>query len=212
MAPLRYLLVLPVVCVSPLASEQFRLSNLGIGPVVIDTHVEIRQIRRSRAELTASARNESGVPIREAELCVRAAKQKKGCAFTLWITDIWRPGEKIEWTISGRAGQGFPAHDVLLIRLVREPENKLRSVRKVYVEQIEGNNGGMAREQLMAPCQTPGDSTSWKTAPSPTLSSKAVPTQITPERPLCPQAEPLDLEPQPEPLPHRGVRGSPRLL
>jgi hypothetical protein len=50
------------------------------------------------ATFAASARNDSGLAIRHAEWCIRADKQKIGCAFFFGTTEPWQPGTTVRTT------------------------------------------------------------------------------------------------------------------
>jgi len=121
-------------------------STDGIGPIAMKTCV---QVRGKQATFTGTARHDSGQVIREASWCVLPPKrQELGCAFTLWTTEPFAPGQTLEWDITGPAGRGLPRHRLVLSRM--SVVSKLDSVRKLYVEQIEGGNGLMSRDQLKA--------------------------------------------------------------
>jgi hypothetical protein len=109
-------LVLLTLTAFPLRAEcdapEFTVTKDGIGPIVMSTCVEL--IGNS-AIFSGSARNDSGQAIAHAEWCVKAASQgSSGCAFSLWTTGVWQPGEAQEWTVTGPAVRGLPAHTVML--------------------------------------------------------------------------------------------------
>ena len=96
-----------VVCLfllrATLAWADFQLSLNGVGPIVMDTTVEIKG---KNAVLTGWARNDSGSSIRYAEWCVQPVGQRK-CAFKVWTVAIWQPGETLKWNLTGRWPRGF---------------------------------------------------------------------------------------------------------
>jgi hypothetical protein len=124
---------------------QYTWSTDGIGPIAMRTCV---QVDGKQATFTGTARNDSGQNIRRASWCVLPPKQQDGCAFSLWTTGPFAPGQTLEWNITGPARRGFPEHKVVLSQLL--VANKLDAVRKLYVEQIDGVNGPMSRDQLKA--------------------------------------------------------------
>lgn len=126
-------------------TKEFTLSKNGIGPIAMTSHV---RMVGTQAELTASARNDTGQAIRRAEWCVQGAKQKGGCAFALWTTEPWQPGEAIEWKIVGPGGKGLPRHSIFISRL--SLVTRLDGIRRLFVESIEGSNGALSLDQLKA--------------------------------------------------------------
>jgi len=125
---------------------QYTWSTDGIGPIAMYTCV---QVDGKQATFTGTARNDSGQTIRQASWCVIPPKGRESeCAFNLWTTKPLAPGETMEWHLTGAARRGLPVHKLVLTRLL--VVNKLGPVRKLYVEQIEGGNGLMSRDQLKA--------------------------------------------------------------
>jgi hypothetical protein len=125
---------------------QYTWSADGVGPFAMTTCI---QLEGKRANFTGSARNDSGRVIREATWCVLPPRhQESGCAFSLWTTGLFAPGETLEWELTGVAGRGLPRHRVVVSQMLMV--SKLDTVRKLYVEQIEGGNGPMSRDQLKA--------------------------------------------------------------
>jgi hypothetical protein len=49
--------------------------------------------------LIATAKNESGVEIRFARICIIAAAMQKECLFRLWNTELWPPGAVLNWNV-----------------------------------------------------------------------------------------------------------------
>jgi len=96
--------------------EELEFRRDGIGPIVVYANVELQG---KLVRLTASARNESGVPIRHAEWCVQALTQLKGCTFRFATTKTMAPGETVEWkTRFKNVGRGLPYHRVSLKEMV----------------------------------------------------------------------------------------------
>jgi hypothetical protein len=94
------------------ASNEFRLTKDGVGPIVIVTDIKITG---KEALLKASARNDSGQPIRFAKFCVAAEGRTKGCDFELWTTATWKAGEELTWTpLRGSAHVGLDKANVTL--------------------------------------------------------------------------------------------------
>src|SRR5437763_1918668 len=67
-----------LVNTSALAANEFRLNKDGVGPIVIVAEVSVQG---RDAQLKASARNDSGQPLRFAKFCVTAEGRTKGCDF-----------------------------------------------------------------------------------------------------------------------------------
>src|SRR5712691_3799621 len=107
-------LLLLIIGSLPTWPDELQLSKDGVGPIAVSMKVEIRNAKeeltafpRKVAELTASARNESGQPIQEATLCVQAERRMKGCDFKLKTHAVWKPDEELVWTLDGRAHRGI---------------------------------------------------------------------------------------------------------
>ena len=99
-------------------AQEFQLDKDGVGPISMESHIEING---KNAEFSATARNDSGVPIQAAMFCVQAHGQK-GCAFRFWATSVWEPGGTIKWgPLTGLAVKGLPAHEVIVTGLKTEP-------------------------------------------------------------------------------------------
>ena len=78
-------LTLALLTLAGAQATEFKLSKDGVGPIVMETNVEIKG---ESAEFTGTARNDSGVPIQTAMFCVQAPGQK-GCVFKFWTTHMW---------------------------------------------------------------------------------------------------------------------------
>lgn len=135
-----YLLVLILLLTmnsAPAMANDFRLSADGVGPIVVSMQINVRNAKeeltafpRKVAELTASARNDSGQPIRYAKFCVQAARRTKGCDFQLWTNEVWEPGEELVWTIDGHARRGIEKATIMLVKLKKDVQKPaLRSSR-----------------------------------------------------------------------------------
>jgi len=132
MRPVRLLLLTSVLIVSS-HGQEFTLSKNGVGPIVMETHVEIQG---SVAEFSGSARNDSGVTIQRAEWCVRA-KGQAVCAFKLWTTAPFSPGETLTWKTNAKVSKGLPAHEVSLTTLEREPAPDARMTNQDVIRLVE---------------------------------------------------------------------------
>jgi hypothetical protein len=89
------LAVLLAIC-SACSAEDLRLSKNGVGPVSISTQISVK---KGKAHIVASARNESGRPIRSARFTLRSTT-RSSCAFDLWTTREWAAGETWKWDIT----------------------------------------------------------------------------------------------------------------
>ena len=77
--------------------RQFSLSAFGVGPITLHT-VLTREGDGER--LVASAKNESGVAIQHAKICVRAFESAFECLFELSNTALWAPGVELNWNLT----------------------------------------------------------------------------------------------------------------
>ena len=120
------LLLIVLASIKPISAtaDEFQLSKDGTGPITVAVEVHVRNEKdnltafpRKVAELTATARNDSGQPIRYAKFCVQAARRMKGCDFRLSIKRIWNSGEEITWTPDGRARRGIETPSIQLVKI-----------------------------------------------------------------------------------------------
>jgi hypothetical protein len=109
----------------PAMAAEFRLSGGEIGPIVVSAQVRIRDKKEELtaypqrvAEFTATARNESELPIRYARFCVQTGRRTKGCDFEFSNKWIWMPGEEMIWMIDKHARPGMDkVATVMLIKI-----------------------------------------------------------------------------------------------
>ena len=120
------LLLIVLASIKPISAtaDEFQLSKDGIGPINVSMEVHVRNAKdnltafpRQVAELTASARNDSGQPIRYAKFCVQAARRMKGCDFQFSIKGFWEPGEEITWTPDAHAQRGIEHSSIRLVKI-----------------------------------------------------------------------------------------------
>ena len=151
------LLALAAAPALPAGSPQYRPQKLfskdGIGPIVFSELVFSR--KGNLYSLIAVAKNASGTAIRRSEFCI--VTPQDGCFRTLYTNGIpndpaWKAGQEMRWEVSFTPDRKLHAIDRATI--AEHPDlvvfTKLHSIRRVYVNQIEGSNGPMARERLMA--------------------------------------------------------------
>src|ERR1700735_3864047 len=83
--------------VMTLQAEDLTLSYLGIGPVNLHTAMT----HEGQGErLVATARNESGVVIQHAKICVHSFDLAESvCLFELSNAAPWAPGTELNWNI-----------------------------------------------------------------------------------------------------------------
>lgn len=135
-----------------LEGEQFDLKTPA-GTIHVETTVTVDASGHPR--LIATAKNVGSLPIQSAVICISSPDYKKGrdCLFTFWNPQEWRAGEDIRADISSNAKVGSPSHFASLAKIEqitqREP-TRFDGIRRVYVAEIDGSNGQMARQQLMA--------------------------------------------------------------
>src|SRR2546427_11278439 len=93
-------------------ASEFQLRKDGGGPIVISMKIDVRNEKdeltafpRKVAELTLSARNDSGQEITYSKFCVQAERRMKGCDFQLKTPKkkVWQPGEELGLTLAARA-------------------------------------------------------------------------------------------------------------
>jgi len=120
------LLLILLVSIKPIfaTADEFQLTKDGIGPINVSMEVHVRNAKdnltafpRQVAELTASARNDSGQPIRYAKFCVQAARRMKGCDFQFSIKRVWEPGEEITWTPDAHTRRGIEHASIRLVKI-----------------------------------------------------------------------------------------------
>jgi hypothetical protein len=93
----------------------FLLAKDGFGPIFMTIDINVTG---DMAELNASARNDSGQPIRFAKFCVAAKGRTRGCDFELWTTAVWKPGEVLKWPLlKGHARSGLESARVQITKL-----------------------------------------------------------------------------------------------
>ena len=123
------------------------LSKDGIGPVLVSASVTTKG---RVASLSASAQNGSQYTIDHLWLCVRGNGQKTAaCAFTLWLINPLASGEKQDWSIDGPKQRGIET-PVISIMTIKAFNPALAATRRLFIAEIEGNSGAMAREQAVA--------------------------------------------------------------
>jgi hypothetical protein len=93
----------------------FLLAKDGFGPIYMTIDINLNG---DKAELKASARNDSGQPIRFARFCVAAKGRTRGCDFELWTTSVWKPGAVLTWPLlKGRPRSGLNSARVRITEL-----------------------------------------------------------------------------------------------
>jgi hypothetical protein len=89
-------LAVTTIILSTLHAEDFRLNHLGAEPITLHTTLTYDGVGE---RLIATAKNESGVEIRFARICIIAAAMQKECLFRLWNTELWPPGAVLNWNV-----------------------------------------------------------------------------------------------------------------
>jgi hypothetical protein len=116
----------------------------GSGPIVTSLCIEHKH---GHAKVTMTARNHTGWPV-DARFCVRS-KKHTDCAFEFWTTETWDPADPLEVSHTGPWQSGLKEPDIVLEWLQRIVP-KLETVARVYVAEIDGDAGEMARDQIIA--------------------------------------------------------------
>jgi hypothetical protein len=134
-------------------AEDFSLKYFAAGPIALHTSLSYEG---KGERLTATAVNQSGVPVEYFKICVEHAKVK-GCLFTLWTQEALPPNGKIEWTLTSPRKLPELSHSATILEF-RQPAlppaprtpSKFDPVHKIYVEELGGNTGPILREQIIA--------------------------------------------------------------
>lgn len=116
----------------------------GSGPIIASLCIEHKH---GQARAILSSRNHSGWPI-QARFCVRG-QNRTNCAFEFWTTETWEPSDPLEASQAGPWQKGLNEPEISLEWLQRIVP-KLRGVSRIYVAPIEGDDGAMARDQIIA--------------------------------------------------------------
>jgi len=134
-----------VLISSAASAENFWLSKDGYGPLAMTVTVNVKG---GKAVANLSGRNDSGWPLSHVVFCVKG--NKPGCAFRFWTTDTWEAGGEMEWAATtGPNQRGLNAPSLELVALQRLVP-KLRSVYRVFIGEIGGTAGAVARDKLLA--------------------------------------------------------------
>jgi hypothetical protein len=96
-----------------LQAGDFTLKHLALGPV-ITLHTTLTSDGKG-VRLIATARNESGAPIRHARICILSAAMRKGCLFEMWNTKPWAPRAELTWNIVTSIKTSNLAHGASLL-------------------------------------------------------------------------------------------------
>jgi hypothetical protein len=144
-------LVFLLASASFLFGEQFDLKTPA-GTIHVESTIKLDN--RGYARLIATATNASDLPIQSAKICITSHSYRKGCLFTFWNQHEWGPGEDISVDVSSDIRVAGPSHLASLApgitQAVRREPSRFEGVHRIYVEQIDGSNGLMARQQFMA--------------------------------------------------------------
>jgi hypothetical protein len=165
-------LMLALVSAPALTAEQFDLVTPA-GAIHVESVVALDDT--GHAHLVATATNASLTPIKKAKMCVHVEGFSQRCLFTFWSSQEWAAGATIKADIESkvrarsRSDELIAAHTVTVESIFQEaaatssqspatvsaassPAQPPRfdGVVRVYVDQIAGSNGTLAREQLAA--------------------------------------------------------------
>jgi hypothetical protein len=108
-----HLMAIVVITLGSLHAEDFTLKHFAFGDV-ITVHTTLSP-EGLGARLMASARNESGVSITHAKICILSAALQTGCLFELWNTKLWAPGEELSWNMTTSVRVSNFAHRASLL-------------------------------------------------------------------------------------------------
>jgi hypothetical protein len=141
-----FLILLFVFDSLPAIASEFQLSKDGVGPIVISMKIDVRNEKeeltafpRKVAELTLSARNDSGQEITYSKFCVQAERRMKGCDFQLKTPKkkVWEPGEELVWTLDAKARRGIENPKITIVELKSATAAKDVEVGTKTGEQLE---------------------------------------------------------------------------
>jgi hypothetical protein len=120
----------------PATAKEFSLSDGETGPIVVSMQMHIREQKEELvaypkhvAELTATARNDSGRPIRYAKFCVQADRRQKGCDFEFSNRWVWMPGEEMVWMIDKHARPGIEKGLTVMLLKIQTDTRKAKEQR-----------------------------------------------------------------------------------
>ena len=120
---------------------KFDLSKDGIEHIVGSFTVEVW---KKSTTVSIVVQNNSPAQLRRVSVCVQGASGT--CAFKFWNTETLPPGGSFRRTLT-EAGELTGPFTAALEEI--DPD-KFAKIRRIYVEWIEGSDGVLAREQLMA--------------------------------------------------------------
>ena len=120
---------------------KFDLSKDGIEHIVGSFTVEVW---KKSTTVSIVVQNNSPAQLRRVSGCVQGASGT--CAFKFWNTETLPPGGSFRRTLT-EAGELTGPFTAALEEI--DPD-KFAKIRRIYVEWIEGSDGVLAREQLMA--------------------------------------------------------------
>lgn len=94
-------------------AEDFTLKHFAFGNVIA-LHTTL-SLEGKGARLIATAKNESGVQVVHAKICILSAALQTGCLFELWNTEQWAPGEELTWNVTTPIKLSGLAHNASLL-------------------------------------------------------------------------------------------------
>ncbi len=109
-----------------LNAEDFRLKPFGApGPITLHTALSFEG---KGERLIATARNESGVTIQHAKICVASPAIEKGCLFDLWNTKPWEAGAELSWDVTTAKKVATLSHDAVIeqFEMAKVSDRRLR--------------------------------------------------------------------------------------
>ena len=144
---MRFRCLLVVLPIFPLAfAQEYHLSKGGLGPISLKLETEGKG---KKTKVTATCRNDSAQPIRSARFCLRGPFTKAGCDWVFQTANRLPPGQDVSWNPTGFALNGSIEYRVSIVEIEREPNPKLTPIRRLYIDEIAGNNGPLVRDQLV---------------------------------------------------------------
>ncbi len=146
------ILAFALISVLRLSAEQF---DLKIPAGVIHVESTITVDGNGHPHWVATATNVSNLPIQSAKICFTSPSYRKNCLFWMENPDQreWAAGETLTAELSSKVKIAGPTHFASLSKILQAvaPEpSRFAGITRIYVEQIDGSYGPMARQQLMA--------------------------------------------------------------
>ncbi len=134
-----------VACAGPVKAVFSFTVDGAAGPIA----VEAKAVRShgGHAVVSMTAHNNTGIQFRHVSFCVDLTGNLAECGAVFWTAGLWAPGKELNWVSAPVPDKPFKGLKITLRRADRDPYAKIR---RIWVAPLEGTNGELAREQLIA--------------------------------------------------------------